>query len=224
MQPLSYRARHLFTRSAHLKLISLVAAIGPLSLGCDLGPDRPTSTGPIVKYTVSGTVSEVGPTGLAPLSGAEVREEWSRVQAITDSNGFYMLSGVYGATASVKVTRNGYVPATKTLAAEVDAQLNFEVNRIVTYVLSGVAFEMVRGRRLPLEAVELYCEACGSPDGHTYAYTDASGFYSFSWVLGPTRLEVAKPGYRLAVDSRGDSTTSVTVSSDTRVDVELVRE
>ena len=133
----------LVTRSTRLNLISFVAGIGLLSLGCDLGPDRPTPTGPVVKYTVSGTVSEVGPTGLAPLSGAEVREEWSRVHAVTDSNGFYMLSGVYGATASVKVTRNGYVPATKTLAAEVDAQLNFEVNRIVTYVLSGVAFEMV---------------------------------------------------------------------------------
>ena len=221
MQLLSNRARHLFTRSAHLNLIGFVAPIGLLSLGCGFDP---TSTGPIVKYTVSGTVSEVGPTGLAPLSGAEVREEWSRVHAITDSNGFYMLSEVYGATASVKVTRTGYVPATKTLAAEVDAQLNFEVNRIVTYVLSGVAFETINGKRVPLEAVEVYCGGCGSPDGHTFVYTDASGFYNLSWVLGPTELVVTKAGYRLADDSRGDSTTSPTVNSDTRFDIELVRE
>jgi hypothetical protein len=110
----------------------------------------------------------------------------------------------------VKVTRNGYVPATKTLAAEVDAQLNFEVNRIVTYVLSGVAFETVRGRRVPLEAVEVYCGGCGSPDGHTFTYTDANGSYSLSWVLGLTQLDVTKSGYRLADDSRRDGTTSVT--------------
>ena len=213
----------LFTRSAQATLFIFVAAAGLMSLGCDLGPDRHTPTGPVVTYSISGTVSEVTPSGLAPLPGAEVREEYSRVQAVTDSNGFYTLSGVYGSSPSVKVTRNWYVPQSKSLVGEIDARLDFQVDRVVTYVLSGVVFEVAHGRRLPVEDVELYCGGCGSADGHTYTYTDVDGFYSFSWVLGGTQFSVSKPGYRLADDHRRDSMVVTNVTSDTHLDVELVR-
>ena len=45
--------------------------------------------------------------------------------------------------------------------------------------LSGLVYEMTQtGQIVPLAEVPVYCEKCGEQT-HTWAYTDASGFYRF---------------------------------------------
>jgi len=98
----------------------------------------------------------------------------------------------------------------------------------VTYVLSGVVFEITDAGRVPLEGVELYCDSCGSPDGHTYVYSNADGVYRLEWTPdGVHALFVSKSGYEI-VDPNGtlrDATgrISATVRGDTVFDVQLVR-
>lgn len=98
---------------------------------------------------------------------------------------------------------------------------------VVTHTLSGVVFEMTAAGRIPIQDVSVYCDSCGDPLGHTYADTDANGFYSFSWTAnGPTPLFVQKDGYRLAGDLPAGPLSGrvvAAVNGDTRFDIELVR-
>ena len=65
-----------------------------------------------------------------------------------------------------------------------------------TYTLSGMVFEVAPQGQVPIEGVEVYCDSCGSPQGHTFTYTDSDGTYSFSWTsVGPNPLYVTKSGY-----------------------------
>jgi len=97
-----------------------------------------------------------------------------------------------------------------------------------TYTLSGVVYELTTTGKLPVEGVRLYCDSCGSPDGHTHTSSDANGAYSFSWARnGIHPLWIWKDGYdvigsmgRLA---DGTSVKNATVNGDTRFDVQIVR-
>ena len=94
------------------------------------------------------------------------------------------------------------------------------------YTLSGVVFEVSAAGRTPIEGVEVYCDSCGSPDGHTFVYTDANGFYRLEWAAnGVHPLFVTKESYRhpngAPLDDHGRI--RATVNGDTRFDVELVR-
>lgn len=99
--------------------------------------------------------------------------------------------------------------------------------------LSGVVYEVTPGGRVPIEQVAVYCEPCGI-ETHTWAYTDANGFYSFFgvWLEPlPTRVNIGKDGFGdppgLAVPTppnpSGAGWREVRVEGDTRFDVELVR-
>ena len=96
-----------------------------------------------------------------------------------------------------------------------------------TYTLSGVVFEAGSDGNVAVANVEVYCDSCGVPDGHTFRQTDGNGAYSFDGVSnGRTLLLVSKPGYKL---SRPDETgvsggINATVEGDTRFDIELVRQ
>jgi hypothetical protein len=96
------------------------------------------------------------------------------------------------------------------------------------YTLSGVVRELSAAGNVPAEGVELYCDSCGSRDGHTFTSSDASGFYSFSWARnGVHPLLVWKDGY-VVVDptgtlSDGRAVKNATVDGDTRFDIEIVR-
>ena len=106
-----------------------------------------------------------------------------------------------------------------------DTRLDIQISQIVTYTLSGVAFEMTSAGRVALEGVEVYCDGCGSPVGHTFAYTDKDGFYTFSWVQeGAMPLLVSKAGYDV-LNTVGTFPGQVvaTVKGDTRFDVQLAR-
>lgn len=71
----------------------------------------------------------------------------------------------------------------------------------ILYTLSGVVFEVTSAGNTPVEGVNVYCEPCGPPDGHSLRFTDADGAYSFDGAGGvaTARIELllAKRGYIL---------------------------
>jgi hypothetical protein len=148
--------------------------------------------------------------------------------ALTDANGFYSIPGLRAMSNSVTVTKPGYESGTRTVTIDGDTKLDLRVDRIMTYTLSGVVYEVTPDRQVPIEGVSVYCDGCGSPDGHTFALTDTNGFYSFAWTYnGPNPLYVTKAGYEI-VDPTGTLRDSfgrvkVTVKGNTRFDVQLVR-
>jgi hypothetical protein len=105
----------------------------------------------------------------------------------------------------------------------------------VLYNLSGVVFEVTSSGRTPVEGVEVYCDPCGPPLGHSARHTDANGLYSFDGAGGVTsghiELILAKQGYKLLdkPDQSGPSgigwmgTVGVTVTGDTRADIEIIK-
>jgi hypothetical protein len=195
-------------------------------------PSRPTPPSPTTTtaptYTLSGEVSELTPAGLAPVEGARVEESNSRRVAMTNDDGFYSISGVHARPSAVSASKPGFVTSTRTVEISGDTRLDLRVDRIPTYTLSGVVFELTAAGRAPIEGVELYCDSCESPDGHTWKYTDAEGFYSFSSVLnGSYPLLVRKAGYEVVDPSgrlaNGTAVKDAAVNGDTRFDIELVR-
>jgi hypothetical protein len=155
-----------------------------------------------------------------------MEEANSRQYAMTDGNGFYSIPGLRGASNSVSASKAGYVTGTRILAISGDTQLDIRLDRIETYTLSGVVFELTEAGRAPVEGVEVYCDSCGSPVGHTFTSTDADGFYSFSWSPnGVHPLFVTKTGYAIVGPTGLDpyGRISATVSGDTRFDIQLAR-
>jgi len=97
-----------------------------------------------------------------------------------------------------------------------------------TYILSGLVFEMTASGRRAVEGVELYCDSCGSPVGHTFTASDARGRYQFEWSMdGRHPLQLWSDGYALAnpTGSYGGRVEYVTatVNGDTQFDIEVVR-
>ena len=128
-----------------------------------------------------------------------VQEEKSLRRATTDGDGYFTISGVAATSIVLSVTKPGYVTNTRTLTIGGDTRLEFQVERVMPFTLAGRVFEVTPSGRAPLEAVELYCDSCGSPEGHTFTYTDARGFYSFSWASnGRHPLFVRKAGYEIS--------------------------
>lgn len=77
--------------------------------------------------------------------------------------------------------------------------------------------------------MEIYCDSCGSPSGHTFVYTDADGFYSLAWAKnGPHPLLVRKAGYTLfdptGTSRDGFGRVTATVLGDTRFDIQIVKQ
>jgi hypothetical protein len=101
--------------------------------------------------------------------------------------------------------------------------------------ISGVVFELTATGRTAIEGVAVYCELCGQAT-HSWAVTDANGFYTFSsgvWIAGtlPTSLGVEKAGYVdppglpavTPPNPAGSGWREVMVVGHTRFDMELVR-
>ena len=209
-----------------------------VSSACDGGRSvaAPTSPGPLppppIVFTISGTVTEMTSSGPVPLEGASVQLQLlgHRQETTTDGNGFYTLSGQSfsgAATHQVAASKIGFKTIYTHVAPITDTGRDFQLGRFVTYTLSGVVFEATEAGRRPIAGVELYCDGCGSPDGHTYTSTDADGRYRFEWTPdGPTPLWVDKEGYALAGNQPVGSMPGYivpTVEGDTHFDIELVR-
>ena len=208
-----------------------VASVAVMSSSCGEGstPTSATPRPPMLTYTVSGTVATASASGMTPIVGATVRELRQRLSAVTDRDGRYSIAGITAGDSAIQVESPGFVTHTSTVAVGGDVELNFRIEPIAMYTLSGIVYEVADGRRVPVEGVELYCDSCGSPVGHTYAYTDAHGFYSFGWSQnGVHRLLVRKGGYRLAnpipFEVPGFQAINATVNGDTRFEFEIVRQ
>ena len=103
------------------------------------------------------------------------------------------------------------------------------------FTLSGVVFEVTASGNTPVRGVEVYCEPCGPPLGHSFRQTDADGVYSFEGeggvATGSIELLLAKQQYVLPnqPDQSGPSGLGwmgkviVTVTADTRRDIQIVR-
>jgi hypothetical protein len=100
--------------------------------------------------------------------------------------------------------------------------------------LSGVVYETTVTGPRPLGGATIYCDACGEW-GHTWASTDANGFYTFTgmWLpFNPVPLHVEKEGYEDPPDlpalkgshaPKGPGWREVTISGHTRFDMHLIR-
>ena len=97
----------------------------------------------------------------------------------------------------------------------------------VPHTLSGVVFEIVPEGRRPVHNVDVYCDGCGSEQGHTSVHTDVDGLYSFGWTYdGVNRLLISKEGYRVVnptATSGALEFKDAMVSGDTRFDIEMAR-
>jgi hypothetical protein len=207
--------------------VPLLAGMTLLLAACDqphhspLAPPVPPT--PVATYTLSGVVSEETGAGSIPVPAALVAVSTSTRSAVTDSGGRFRIEGVPAATATISVTRSGYVTHTTAIEIGSDTQWDIHINRLPTFTLSGMVYEITAAGRIPVREVEVYCDSCGSPDGHTFATTDDDGAYRFEWAMnGATPLYVTKTGYRV---SGGNGAQIVAaVNGDTRFDIELVRQ
>jgi hypothetical protein len=189
--------------------------------------DTPIAPSPRPTFTLSGLVLTQTPTGLAPVEGARVRLELGSLRdATSDQNGLYTLSGLYEGNGTVSTTRDGYDTDTRMVTISGDVRLDISLVRRVAYTLSGVVYEETPNGRVPVEGVEIYCDACGSEVGHTYVHTDTNGSYSLAWSYnGIYPLLVRKEGYAVLNPSGVNSPNGInaTVNGDTRFDIQLVR-
>ena len=93
--------------------------------------------------------------------------------------------------------------------------------------LSGVAYELVQGERVPIEGVDVYCEPCGEST-HNWATTDSKGFYTFTGIWGTSfPIRAGKKGYEDPPGARSASNGAgwrdVVINGDTQFDVQLVK-
>jgi hypothetical protein len=184
-------------------------------------PTTPTQA----TYMLSGLVYLDTPSGRVPLGGVQIDEAISHRSSRTSNDGFYRISGLNAVSASVSASRWDVVTYTTTLTISGHTQLDIE---LPTYTLSGVVFEGTPTGTAPIEGVEVYCDGCGSPYGHTSSNTDENGLYSFSYTYSGTNpLLIRKAGYG---DPPGQALgpipgwlrRQVMVNGDTRFDIELV--
>jgi len=166
-----------------MKRFSIAVSLVVLAWGCD-GGSRPTSPSALSvptrpTSTLSGMVFAVTPSGLAVVDGARVRLEIGsfRLDATTDQNGLYTLSGLYDGLSSVSTSKDGYDLDTRRVTVSGDTRLDIRVVPRVPYTLSGVVYEETPMGRAPVEGVDIYCDACGSEFGHTRVFTDTNGVY-----------------------------------------------
>jgi len=181
-------------------------------------PSAPSPIPPTLQptYALSGVVYIDTPAGRVPLDGVQIREQNAQRYVRTGRDGLYSISGLTAGSDSVSASRWEVVTYTKTLTISGDTRLDIE---LPTYTLSGVVFERTLTGTALIEDVEVYCDGCGSPYGHTFLHTGADGVYSFSYTYSGTNpLLISKAGYAASAGS-----TRPMVNGDTRFDIELVR-
>lgn len=208
--------------------IMLVVAIAAAA-GCDSSSPRTPPTSPTPPYrpsastfVLSGMVTEETSTGVSPVAGALVQEQWSRLSATTDADGRYRISGLPPGTRVIRTTSYGYVTSTSTVDISADALLDVRIVAIPTFILSGAVFETTPSGRAAVEGVEVYCIMC-----HSASDSDDQGRYRFALANGVHQFYVTKAGYalvnRAGTHGQGLEFIYVTVDGDTHFDIEVVR-
>jgi len=121
---------------------------------------------------------------------------------------------------------NSVPTSTPVSATPIPPPVSSPAPRSAPNTLSGIVYESTGAGRVAIAGVEVYCDGCGSPDGHTFANTGSDGRYSFSWTYdGLVPLLVRKAGYSVVGSSRefpdGTGTRVATVNGDTQFDIQL---
>jgi hypothetical protein len=213
------RQQVIVTGVAVLGLAAGLTGCGSSSAGlATSAPSAPSAVPATLQptYTLSGIVYIDTPAGRVPLDGVQISEQNAQRYIRTGKDGLYSISGLTAGNDSVSVSRWEVVTYTKTLTISGDTRLDIE---LPTYTLSGVVFERTPTGTAPIDAVDVYCDGCGSPYGHTFSHTGADGVYSFSYTYSGTNpLLILKAGYAASAGS-----TRPMVNGDTRFDIELVR-
>jgi len=102
----------------------------------------------------------------------------------------------------------------------------------VYYAVSGIVYEETSAGKIPVAGVDVYCEICDPPLGHSLQVTDAKGAYRFAQAPQQTiYLSIAKPGYVLpnqpdqsGADGLGAmGTVGVVVGGDTVRDIQIAK-
>lgn len=220
------RLSHLVPRSTGtLAIFAAALVLAGCSPSSPTGP-APVPRGAVATFILSGTVSETASHGGVPVAGVVVVEVTSLASGTTDEAGFYSLV-VPVTSTGVRISKTGYLTTTRPVSVAGDTRLDFEMARNGPYTLAGTVFETTADGRVPVEGVSVYCDSCGSPEGHTFADTDDEGFYSFGWAQsGEVALIVRKTGFALRSPVRNsplDGWIVAIVNGDTRFDIELVR-
>jgi hypothetical protein len=211
-------------------VVSLLA-----SAGCSRNPTSPSvpsapsvPPGPAIFYTLTGVVFVQTPDGPEPAKDVRVSVTGSTAGPLTAGDGSYTIAGLSAGPHTVSATRPDIVTVSRVITISGDTHLDVEVVEKPSFTLSGVVFERTATGTAPIENVEVYCDSCGSPYGHTFAHTDAHGFYSFSYTFpGANPLLIRRAGYG---DPPGQPPGPVAgsqwrvpiVIGDTRFDIELV--
>jgi hypothetical protein len=214
------------TRTTGAGLVVLMLAHGVVGCrGSGSTPVMPTPA-PQPTYTLSGMVFIETPTGRVILEGVRVEDATSHQKATSDRTGLYTLTGLPAGSTSVTASRWDTVTYATTLTITGNSRLDIE---LPTYTLSGVVFETTPTGPVPISDVQVYCDGCGSPYGHTFVYTNATGIYSLSYTFsGTNQLLIQKDGYggpagQPAGAVQGYLSRQAIVNGDTRFDIELVR-
>ena len=90
-----------------------------------------TVTYPPGTFTLSGVVTEVTPTGRAPVEGATIYRAYGGgwQEATSDRFGFYQIHGLYARTDQVSAGKDGYATSKASLTVEGDTRYDIELER-----------------------------------------------------------------------------------------------
>ena len=211
---------------------TLAVSISACGGGNELLTPLSPSVVPTPTFTVSGTV--VG-NGGSPIEGVKVFVAGRH--GTTDGSGQYTLLEVPRSHGGALFTKEGYAAAREILTVSADTRFDVELGpRVAVYTLSGVVSEVTPTGLTPLEGalvLEYSCEEfvpappffpatrCPVSIFQTVR-TDKQGRYSFSGLYAgrENSLLVSRDGIEDDPDAHEQP---VTISGDTRLDLQLVR-
>jgi len=230
-----------------VKSFSILLGIGLSTWAC--GGDNesaslssPTAPASQATYTVSGVITEMATTRLAPLGGVSMFINGRR--GTTDDQGFYSIPGVEGLSFgnSITATKAGYKAETTNLTLKADTRVDFQLIRTAIYTLSGVVAEQTSTGLVPIAGVrvEEYSMPCDERGTGCVGFggaeigivqnttTDKNGFYSipgvypgnynFIWA-GKDGFEDPYPPRPAAPEGGRD----LSIDGNTRFDILLIR-
>ena len=202
--------------------LAAVAFLAPLlgiatgAPGCVRPPTDPTPA----TLTLSGVVSTARgswPLGV-PIQGVRVQVEQDgiRVEAASDQDGRYTVSGLRPGPSGVSTFKNGFDSNNShlTMISGIENRLDFGLRPLAIFTLSGVVSEMTEAGLVPVEGVEVNE---GYKDNSSF--TDSAGRYSVS-ELFPAPISFyagfSKDGYQTELHI-------IAIDGNTRLDVQLRR-
>jgi hypothetical protein len=164
----------------------------------------PQAVAPTSTFTLAGVINEA-------LEGVQVRI--GPQHAMTDGNGYYSIPGI--TAGEIWATKLGYRTEKRNVTLSTDTRLDMRLVPLDKYSLSGVVSELTPTGLVPIEGALV----TGSFDYPVT--TDKNGLFSIpgglyesdDYIYG---IYVIKEGYQTY-------TRYLTLSEDTRLDVQLVR-